>query len=87
MLHFQNGVSGNPKGKKLGTLNKRTELAKRFETHAESLIDKVVELALSGDTVAYSGSDSLCAINCNLSTLIFAKVNAQEYGCCALPSQ
>ena len=52
MPHFQKGVSGNPKGKKPGTLNKRTELAKRFESHAESLIDKVVELALSGDTVA-----------------------------------
>lgn len=52
MPHFQKGVSGNPKGKKPGTLNKRTELAKRIESHADALIDKVVELALSGDSVA-----------------------------------
>ena len=52
MPHFQKGVSGNPKGKKPGTLNKRTELAKRIESHADALIDKVVELALSGDSAA-----------------------------------
>ena len=52
MAKFQQGISGNPQGKKAGTLNKRTELAKQFEVHAEALINKTVELALSGDTVA-----------------------------------
>jgi len=52
MTKFQQGVSGNPKGKKAGTLNKRTALVKYFDAHAEQLINKTVELALSGDTVA-----------------------------------
>lgn len=49
---FKPGISGNPKGKKAGTLNKRTELAKCFEVYSEALISKTIELALSGDTVA-----------------------------------
>lgn len=52
MAKFQRGISGNPQGKKIGTLNKRTQLIKQFELHAEALINKTVELALSGDTVA-----------------------------------
>lgn len=52
MAKFKQGMSGNPQGKKVGTLNKRTELAKRFEIHADALINKTVELALLGDTVA-----------------------------------
>lgn len=52
MTKFQQGVSGNPKGKKIGTLNKRTQLTKLIESHGEELINKTVELALSGDTVA-----------------------------------
>lgn len=52
MTKFQQGVSGNPRGKKIGTLNKRTQLTKLIESHGEELINKMVELALSGDTVA-----------------------------------
>ena len=52
MTKFRQGVSGNPKGKKAGTLNKRAALVKCFDAHAEQLINKTVELALSGDTVA-----------------------------------
>jgi hypothetical protein len=52
MAQFQKGFSGNPKGKKVGTLNKRTELAKCFDEHAEALINKTIELGLSGDPVA-----------------------------------
>lgn len=52
MAQFQKGFSGNPKGKKVGTLNKRTELAKCFDEHAEALINKTIELGLSGDAVA-----------------------------------
>ncbi|MDP3559704.1 MAG: DUF5681 domain-containing protein [Legionellaceae bacterium] len=52
MAKFQKGISGNPLGKKLGTLNKKTQLAKHFEVHAEALIDKTIELGLSGDPVA-----------------------------------
>lgn len=52
MATFKPGVSGNPAGKPKGALNKSTQLIKLIEAHAESLITKVVELALSGDTVA-----------------------------------
>lgn len=49
MPKFRPGQSGNPKGKKPGTLNKRTELVKLLEPYATSLINKTVELALNGD--------------------------------------
>ncbi len=52
MAKFQKGISGNPAGKKSGTLNKKTQLAKHFEVHAEALIEKTIELGLSGDPVA-----------------------------------
>ena len=52
MAQFQKGVSGNPLGKKAGTMNKRTVLAQCFEEHAEALINKTIELGLSGDAVA-----------------------------------
>jgi len=52
MPKFKAGVSGNPKGKKIGTLNRRTQLAKLFEPHAEALVNKAVELAIGGDAVA-----------------------------------
>lgn len=49
---FVKGASGNPAGKKKGTLNKRTELAKLLDPHADSLIQKLIELALQGDISA-----------------------------------
>ncbi|KTC84336.1 DUF5681 domain-containing protein [Legionella cincinnatiensis] len=52
MAKFKPGESGNPRGKKAGILNKRTELIKAFETHAGALINKTIDLALSGDTIA-----------------------------------
>ncbi|WP_133126810.1 DUF5681 domain-containing protein [Legionella nagasakiensis] len=52
MAKYKKGQSGNPTGKKVGTLNKRTKLAKLLEPHAEKLVDKTVELALDGDVNA-----------------------------------
>lgn len=52
MATFKPGVSGNRAGRPKGALNKRTQLSKFMESHAEELISKTVELALSGDTVA-----------------------------------
>lgn len=49
MAQYKPGESGNRAGKKTGTLNKRTQLAKLLEPHAEALINKAVELALAGD--------------------------------------
>ncbi len=51
-MQYQPGQSGNPTGKKPGTLNKRTQLVKLLEPHAPALINKCVELALAGDTNA-----------------------------------
>jgi hypothetical protein len=52
MAKYKKGQSGNPIGKKIGTLNKRTKLAKLLEPHAEMLVNKTVELALDGDVNA-----------------------------------
>jgi len=49
MAQYKPGESGNPAGKKVGTLNKRTQLAKLLDPHAEAIINKTVELALAGD--------------------------------------
>jgi hypothetical protein len=51
-MKFQKGQSGNPNGRPPGCTNKRSQLAKLLEPHAEALINKAVELALSGDTHA-----------------------------------
>lgn len=52
MATFKQGVLGNLAGRPKGTPNKRTQLSKLIESHAEELINKTIELALSGDTVA-----------------------------------
>lgn len=52
MAKFQKGQSGNPLGKKQGTLNKRTQLIRLLEDKAENLISKLIELALEGDVQA-----------------------------------
>ncbi|MFA5959079.1 MAG: DUF5681 domain-containing protein [Tatlockia sp.] len=51
-MTFKAGQSGNPNGRRKGTLNKRTELAKMLDPHAEVLIEKMIELALQGDVTA-----------------------------------
>lgn len=52
MARFQKGTSGNPNGKKIGTLNRKTVLEQCFQKHAEALINKTIELGLSGDPMA-----------------------------------
>lgn len=49
---YKKGQSGNPKGKKPGTLNKRTQLANVLDLHAEDLVKKAIEMALDGDAHA-----------------------------------
>lgn len=51
-MTFKAGQSGNPGGRRKGALNKRTELAKMLEPHAEDLVKKLIELALNGDATA-----------------------------------
>lgn len=52
MTTFKPGYSGNPKGRPKGALNKRAQLIKHLETHAEELINKAIGMALSGDSIA-----------------------------------
>jgi hypothetical protein len=49
---FQKGQSGNPAGKKPGTKDKRTELRQLLQPHAANLLQKAVDMALSGDQAA-----------------------------------
>jgi hypothetical protein len=50
---FQKGVSGNPKGRPKGARNKTTTMAEALlEGQAEALVQKVVSMALQGNTTA-----------------------------------
>ncbi len=51
-MKFQSGASGNPSGRPKGAINKQTQFSRLLESHAEQLINKVVELALDGDSNA-----------------------------------
>jgi len=51
-MTFKAGQSGNPNGRRKGVLNKRTELAKMLDPHAEAIVAKMIELALQGDVTA-----------------------------------
>ncbi len=52
MAKFQKGKSGNPAGKPKGAKDKRTELRALLYPHKEKLVQKAVDLALTGDTTA-----------------------------------
>lgn len=52
MTKFEPGVSGNLLGRPKGALNKRTQLNKLLESQADALVNKTIEMALSGDPIA-----------------------------------
>jgi hypothetical protein len=49
---FAKGTSGNKSGRPKGIPDKRTELRDLFKPHASDLIQKAVDLALTGDATA-----------------------------------
>lgn len=51
-MTFQPGQSGNPSGRPKGVNDKRSEFRGMLEPHAKELIDKLVELAKSGEPTA-----------------------------------
>ena len=51
-MQFKPGESGNPEGRPKGSLNRRTQLVRLLEPRAEELVNKMVELALGGDSNA-----------------------------------
>lgn len=52
MAKYKKGECGNPSGRPKGTQDKRTMLRHLLDPHAKKLIQKVVSLALEGDTTA-----------------------------------
>jgi hypothetical protein len=52
MPKYKKGQSGNPTGRRRGSLNKRTQLANILDSHAEDLVQKAIEMALDGDSHA-----------------------------------
>jgi uncharacterized protein DUF5681 len=52
MTKFESGVSGNLLGRPKGALNKRTQLNKLLESQADALVNKAIEMALSGESVS-----------------------------------
>lgn len=51
-MTFKPGESGNKNGRPAGIPDKRSKLRKLLTPHAEALVEKMVELALSGDVNA-----------------------------------
>lgn len=52
MATFKPGQSGNISGRPKGRPNKNTQLVKLLEAHSEALVNKVIDLALSGDPIS-----------------------------------
>lgn len=52
MPHFKKGQSGNPNGRPAGIVDKRKALTSLLEKQGEPLVNKAIELALTGDSQA-----------------------------------
>jgi hypothetical protein len=52
MGKFKKGKSGNPAGRPKGIVDRRRKYSELLKPHAHELVDKAVELALSGDVNA-----------------------------------
>jgi hypothetical protein len=59
-MKFEPGQSGNPAGRPKGSGDRRSGLRSLLDPHAPALIEKAVEMALSGDMAALK----LCLDRC-----------------------
>jgi hypothetical protein len=48
-MPFKTGTSGNPAGRPSGIGDKRMQLSKLLQPHAEQIINKIIDLALNGN--------------------------------------
>ena len=63
MAKFTTGVSGNKAGRPPGTKDRRTEMRELLQPHAAKLVQKAVDLALLGDTMALKlCMDRICPV-------------------------
>jgi hypothetical protein len=60
IVAFQKGQSGNPAGRPRGLVDRPTKFRELLEPHAPQLVEKVVELALAGDTTALLCLERVC---------------------------
>ena len=51
-MTFKRGQSGNPKGRPRGAIGKRAQFSQFLESYSNQLVEKVIELALTGDVNA-----------------------------------
>jgi len=51
-MAFKPGQSGNPKGRPIGSKDKRSEFRGLLQSNADKLVKKAVEMALNGDSTA-----------------------------------
>lgn len=52
MAKWEEGVSGNPKGRPIGSLSQSTKVGELLQSRSVELVETVVKLALGGDLTA-----------------------------------